>query len=172
MAVYNQGYPATYQPMSYGMQTMPYQQSYQAPIQMQQPMQQSYSPAPVPASQQNSSGIVWVQGEAAARSYMIANGTSVLLMDSEEPVFYIKTTDSYGMPLPLKIFDYKERTTSSQKLLPGRAELIEEVPQQSRQDVDLSKYATKDEIDHKIDELYKLIDELTATKSRKERSNG
>lgn len=171
MAVYNQGFPATYQPMNYGMQTMPYQQSYQAPIQMQQqPVQQSYAPSPAP--QQNNSGIIWVQGEAAARSYMIANGTSVLLMDSEEPVFYIKTTDSYGMPLPLKIFDYKERTTNSQKLLPGRAELIEEVPQQSYSDVDLSKYATKDEIDHKIDELYKLIDELTATKSRKERGNG
>jgi hypothetical protein len=31
-------------------------------------------------------------------------------MDSEESVFYIKSTDQSGMPQPLRIFDYTERT--------------------------------------------------------------
>lgn len=54
-------------------------------------------------------GIVWVQGENGAKSYMTAPNQSVLLMDSEAPVFYIKTTDQAGMPSPLRVFDYKER---------------------------------------------------------------
>jgi hypothetical protein len=30
-------------------------------------------------------------------------------MDSENSVFYIKTLDASGMPLPLRTFDYSER---------------------------------------------------------------
>ena len=56
--------------------------------------------------------ITWVQGEAAAKAYPVGAGQSVLLMDSETSVFYIKSTDQSGMPQPLRIFDYKERTTA------------------------------------------------------------
>lgn len=56
-----------------------------------------------------SSGIVWVQGEAGAKSYLVGAGQSVLLMDSESSSFYIKSTDASGMPLPLRVFDYTER---------------------------------------------------------------
>lgn len=67
--------------------------------------------APQMAQAQNmTSGINWCQGEAGAKSYPVAPNTSVLLMDSEESVFYIKTTDVSGMPQPLRIFDYTERT--------------------------------------------------------------
>jgi hypothetical protein len=51
-----------------------------------------------------------VQGEAGAKSWAVAPGKSVMLMDSENSVFYIKTTDNSGIPLPLRIFDYTERT--------------------------------------------------------------
>ncbi len=54
--------------------------------------------------------ITWVQGEAAAKAYPVGAGQSVLLMDSETSVFYIKSTDQSGMPQPLRTFDYKERT--------------------------------------------------------------
>ena len=57
-----------------------------------------------------SSSIIWVQGEAAARAYMVAAGNSVLLMDSDASVFYLKSTDASGMPQPMRIFDYTERT--------------------------------------------------------------
>lgn len=53
--------------------------------------------------------IIWVQGEAGAKSYLIAPGQSVLLMDSESNCFYIKSSDVSGMPLPLRVFDYTER---------------------------------------------------------------
>lgn len=59
---------------------------------------------------QQNNGITWVQGENAAKSYPVVAGQSILLMDSENPVMYIKSTDQSGMPLPLRIFDYTERT--------------------------------------------------------------
>lgn len=62
------------------------------------------------AVNQPANPIIWVQGEAAARAYMVAAGNSVLLMDSDASVFYLKSTDASGMPQPMRIFDYKERT--------------------------------------------------------------
>ena len=69
---------------------------------MQQPTAQTAQATP---------SIIWVQGEEGAKAYMVAAGNSVLLMDSENSAFYIKSTDASGMPLPLRVFDYKERTT-------------------------------------------------------------
>lgn len=60
--------------------------------------------------QQVNNGLIWVQGEAGAKSYLVAPGQSVLLLDSENNVFYIKSSDGSGMPMPLRTFDYKERT--------------------------------------------------------------
>ena len=50
----------------------------------------------------------WVQGEAGAKSYLVAPNTTVLLMDSESERFFIKTADAIGMPLPLRLFEYHE----------------------------------------------------------------
>lgn len=58
---------------------------------------------------------IWVQGEAGAKSFLVAPGQSLILMDSEADVFYIKASDAAGMPQPLRIFDYKERTTGAQR---------------------------------------------------------
>lgn len=43
---------------------------------------------------------------------MVAAGNSVLLMDADSSTFYLKTTDSSGIPQPLRIFDYTERAAS------------------------------------------------------------
>lgn len=59
--------------------------------------------------------INWVQGEEAAKSFLCAPGNSVLLMDSEKSSFYIKTVDASGMPQPLRIFDYTERTAAQKQ---------------------------------------------------------
>lgn len=74
----------------------PYSQNYNA-VQQQQP---------------SNSGLNWVQGEVGAKSYYVPAGQSVLLMDSESNVFYIKSTDASGMPMPLRIFDYTERAVA------------------------------------------------------------
>lgn len=68
-------------------------------------------PQPMPAQQQAGSGIIWVQGEAGAKSYMVAPGNSVLLMDSEGSTFYLKSADANGMP-GMRTFDYAERTAA------------------------------------------------------------
>ena len=69
----------------------------------------------VPQTQQNQqmqtgSNIAWCQGEAGAKSYTVGAGQTMWLLDSEnDGVFYIKTVDASGMPMPLRIFDFKER---------------------------------------------------------------
>lgn len=68
--------------------------------------------------------INWVQGEAGARSVPIAAGQKVLLMDSETNVFYIKSSDSSGMPLPLRTFEYKEVITSDNSSAPAQSEYV------------------------------------------------
>lgn len=91
MAYFN-GYPATYQPM------------------MQAPQFQAQ-----PQSQQG--GLIWVQGEAAAKSYMVAPGNTVQLWDSEEKVIYLKSADTSGMP-SMKILDYTIRGEEAAKNAP------------------------------------------------------
>lgn len=81
-----------------------YPQQYQQQYQPQQ--YQQFAPAQQPQSQ----GFNWVSGESGAKSWLVGRGETALLMDSENPVFYLKSTDNSGMPLPLRIFDYSERT--------------------------------------------------------------
>lgn len=99
--------PYGYQPGYYG-QSMP--------DQLAQLRQNAYQQPMIGQTAQQTQGtpsIIWVQGEEGAKAYMVAAGNSVLLMDSENSAFYIKSTDASGMPLPLRVFDYKERTTAA-----------------------------------------------------------
>ena len=67
-------------------------------------------PTAQPMAQQGNNGLIWVQGEAGAKSYIVAPGNTVMLMDSEGERFYLKSADASGIPMPLRIFEYKERT--------------------------------------------------------------
>ena len=77
--------------------------SYTRPMYQQSPPQMSYQ-----APMQNQS-IIWVQGEAGAKAYPVAAGQSVLLMDSEDAVLYVKSTDQTGRPLPMESYDLVKR---------------------------------------------------------------
>lgn len=93
---------------------MPYPQNpymnYQTGYQQQAlPIMQSQASYPAPSS----SGINWVSGESGAKSWIVGRGESVLLMDSESQCFYLKSADASGMPLPLRVFDYTERTQNA-----------------------------------------------------------
>ena len=61
--------------------------------------------------QQAGNGLIWVQGEAGARGYLVAPGQTLLLMDSERASFYLKSADAGGVPT-MRIFDYTERTAT------------------------------------------------------------
>lgn len=114
------------------------------PDQLAQLRQAAYPQAQQAAQQ--SAPIIWVQGEEGAKAYMVAAGNSVLLMDSEASTFYIKATDTSGMPQPLRIFDYTERTAA--KAAPQR-------PAQQQGD----EYVTRQE----FNALAARIDALAAT---------
>lgn len=100
-----------YQPGYYGQpvpdQLMQLRQNQQMQNMQQMPMQPTMQ---MPAQQPASNGIIWVQGEEGAKAYLTSPNTSVMLMDSEKNTFYIKASDQSGMPLPLRVFDYVERT--------------------------------------------------------------
>jgi hypothetical protein len=96
--------------------------------QYQQPMPQ----------QQQSNGLIWVQGIEGAKSHFVESGRSVLLMDSESNSFFIKSADVSGMPLPLRIFDYSERTAQNAQKPPVTAA------------VDTDRYITREEFESRI----------------------
>lgn len=60
---------------------------------------------------QSNGSIIWVQGEAGAKSYLVAPNNTVQLWDSENQVIYLKSADASGMP-SMKILDYKIRKSS------------------------------------------------------------
>lgn len=91
--------------------------------------------------QTQSNGIIWVQGEVGAKAYPVAPGNTLLLMDSDDQLFYVKTTDYNGVPQPLKVYEYKERIISA--------------PEENK--VNLEGYVTKAE----FDELKQLVEDLT-----------
>ena len=92
MAGYNNYFPQTY--------------TYTPNVYSGQSMGTAIGQTSTAATQMN--GINWVQGEAGAKSVPVAPGQKALLMDSETNVFYVKSCDVSGMPLPLRIFEYKE----------------------------------------------------------------
>jgi hypothetical protein len=104
--------------------------------------------------QQQSSQIIWVSGEAGAKSYLVAPGNTVMLLDAENSVFYLKSADASGMPLPLRIFDYKERTTTAQQAFGGPV---------AAEAVNLDNFVTREEFERRM----ASIAQQTATKKNK-----
>lgn len=78
-------------------------------VAMQQPMQmvpqQLIEQQPMLSTQMPGTSLnsyfIWVQGEAGAKSYPVARGTTVPLFDSEGDYVYFKSVDTNGVPLPL-----------------------------------------------------------------------
>lgn len=119
---YNNGFPVGYPQMYYPTQPNVY------------PTQMNVAP-----TQTTQNGIIWVQGESGAKSYLVAPGQSLLLMDSESEQFFIKTTDASGMPLPLRKFSYKEVSERAQN--------------EPTRDFNPSLYVTKEEFESRLKSL-------------------
>lgn len=86
----------------------PYYNPYQPYYQQYQQM----SPTQMPGTSQTN-GIIWVQGEAGAKSYMVAPNNTVQLWDSESQTIYLKSADASGMP-SMRILDYTIRQNNPQ----------------------------------------------------------
>lgn len=124
----------------------PYQNQYMSQMQIPQVPQAPQIATQVQQPQQSTGSPIWVQGEAGAKSYLVAPGATVMLMDSETQRFYLKSSDASGMPLPLRVFEYTEKTAKT---------AAEASPMSSA--VDLSGYATKAELDAFRDEINGLL---------------
>lgn len=137
--------------MVYNNYQYPYPNSMQYnPYASQQQFQQSQNNS-------NNNGITWVQGEAGAKAYPVAAGSSMLLMDSEAENFYIKSTDASGMPQPLRKFEYKEVLENQKQEIPPVA-----------QSFDSSQFVTRDEFERRINELSRRSKALEYSGKRKE----
>lgn len=109
-----------------------------------QQFQPQYIPQPQLQQPQQSSGVIWVQGEAGAKSYLVAPNTTVQLWDSENPVIYLKSADASGMPT-MRVLDYTFRDAPK--------------PQTT------TDYITREEFEERIKKLEK------PTRSREVKSN-
>lgn len=114
-----------------------------------QPQQNSWNQNNTQQSQppQTNQGIIWVQGETAARSYLVAPNSTVLLMDSEEKRFYLKSANPAGMP-SMQIFEYSEVTQNATQ-----------APQSDQTNLD-DKYVTREEYSCLQAKYAEIIDKL------------
>lgn len=86
----------------------------------------------------------WVQGQAGAEAYLLGPNQKVILMDSDAPVIYYKSTDINGRYLPMKTYDLVERNDSN----PGVNRL------------DTSSFVHRDEIEQLVaDAIEKYLSE-------------
>lgn len=80
-------------------------------------------------------GVNWVRGIEGAKAYQLSPNSNAIILDSEnEGIFYIKSTDNIGM-CTLRVFKY------------------EEIKQTQSQQVDLSEYVKKTELESYINNL-------------------
>lgn len=135
------GYPQMMQPMPDQL----------AQLRGAQPYPQMQPQAAQGAQQpQQGNGLLWVQGEAGARGYLVAPGQTVMLLDSERASFYMKSADASGVP-SMRIFDYTERTAA------------QPAPEQAAQ------YATRAEVEEIKAQLAAIIQQAQrATRHMKE----
>lgn len=93
---------------------------------------------------QDNSGVLWVQGEAGAKSWFVNPGSTVLLMDSEAMRFYLKSADMNGVPA-MRTFEYSEVGAT-------KPTAAQEAPQ----------FVTIDEFNGFKSEVMSKLDELSA----------
>lgn len=95
---------------------------------------------------QPQNGLIWVQGEAAAKSYPVAPNQTIQLWDSEAQVIYLKSADASGMP-SMKVLDYTIR------------DMAQGTTAKALQNVDLSEYVTRQEMEKRLSEAFKAAQE-------------
>ena len=137
MALFNSGMPMSYQPMVY-QPNIP--QPYSSGLQM---------PNTTIQNQPNNSSIIWVQGEAGAKSYLVAPNNTVQLWDSESQTIYLKSADASGMPT-MKVLDYTIREVASN----GHSMPLNNSIGKSKE------YVTKDEFEAILGQIKALEDKV------------
>lgn len=125
-----------------------YPTTYQMPAYY--PTQQMNNSFPTQSQLQQQNNLIWVQGEAGAKSYLVAPNTSVTLWDTESQTIYVKSADATGMP-SMKTLDYsiRENIAPEAKISP------------------VSDYATKEDISSIRAELAEIKANIESAKGAK-----
>lgn len=98
------------------------------------------------APQQSSDGRVYVNGRAGADAYPLPMGVNVMILwDTDAHRFYIKGYDNNGMPRVLEDNDYAPHS---------------EPEPVSPQNVDMSSYATKEDIQKMRNDFDSILSQL------------
>jgi hypothetical protein len=115
-------YFPTMQPFGYQDQLNQLRNANPMPMQgfQQYPVQ---NPMPIQQPRQDTNGLNWVQGEAGAKSWYITPGSTVLLMDSENQRFYLKSADMNGVPA-MRTFEYSEVGAQKPQEAPQAANFV------------------------------------------------
>lgn len=102
------GYPQQYgqMPQNYGQQPQQYGQMQAAPMRDDR---------------------IWVEGEEAARSFLVAANSSAVLWDSGSDTIYFKRTDVSGRPLPMMILDFTVRDQNQKTEYVTRQEFLQAI---------------------------------------------
>lgn len=125
-----------------------------------QPQRQQYSSYFNPAigATASTNNIFWVNGIEGAKAWQLNPNSMVILLDSEnEGKMYIKVSDNIGIS-SLRIFNYTEEITS-----PSGATI--------NNDLDLTQYVRKDELQNLIKELMTNEQSVPTVTTSDERSN-
>lgn len=108
------------------------------------PMQPNVYPTQQGVGGNAQGALIWVQGEAGAKSYLVAPNQTVQLWDSESQTIYLKSADASGMP-SIKVLDYTVRDAAQKPV-----------------STPVSDYATKEDISI-------INNEINALKAKLER---
>lgn len=125
-----------------------YVQQYGSPYQYPQPSMASWQQPQGGYSQQRpQNNLLKVTGPESAKAYPLPPNSEVCLFDAENPVFYVKTTDSSGYP-SLRTFQFEEVQQQVVDVQP----VLEQM--------DTSGFATKEDMESLRTDIMDLKDTL------------
>lgn len=103
--------------------------------------------------QPSSQGIFyWIHGEEVAKGYLQPYGTTALYLDTEDPVFFIRTVDIQGNTTAFATYDYTQRVPPTPPT-----------------------YATTDDlgaIDKRLEAMQKMIEDMARANNHRNNKGG
>lgn len=117
---FNNGFPASYQPLGFGYPQYPQMQPTQMTGAQQMP-QQMMTPPTIRAE------IVQVDGEDAANSYPVGAGASQMMISRDDSAIFVKTAAANGQGYTLDVF-------------------VKRPPAPAKPPIDMGAYVTRDEL--------------------------
>lgn len=162
---YNYGYYPQYQNGAVPDMLGQFKGQYQQPMQqIQQNIPSQNMQIPIqPTPQKQTNDIIWVQGEAGAKGFLVAPNNTVVLWDTENPVIYVKSADVSGIP-SMRVLDFTERT-------PNTSNSHENAPKTHKCTCG-DKFVTKEEFDALKGKFYDILakyDKLLIEQDKKEK---